>query len=417
MINRKRQTFPSNEKGMVSQSNPQGKTNRIRFMKTTLLANLKIPCSFIFFVLLVMYGGGYPQSKVEEAHQETKVIDGGMAMAHLPDSKDAVDLEDDRTRQRKLIHNKLHEYKNNLGQTVGSHEVLLSFLLSSILKEEDGLLLPEGTILDCGAQFGEQGAHYAVTSPHRKVIAMDPSPENVKTMKDRYGNLPNFEIRHGGLGREVGTMKPRDKSFEMDLNSEFPLYTLDSMYFDKGLKLALAHLDLEGLELDVLLGGLKTIRAYKPVLTVELRVHETDKTTPLLDLIDSEGYDTYVIDEPCGMPPVDLRNVLCIPRDRSVAFGTSDAFNILLRMNGIQRITSTNIAEKILPCCALGGECCQGNDLYGKDCCTEKVVQEWYKQHKESHIAPVGTLAFKGGRQQFLKEQYRLRKRQSNTTK
>ena len=206
-------------------------------------------------------------------------------------------------------------------------------------------------------------------------------------------------------------MKPRDNSFSMDMNVEFPVYTLDSMFFDKGLKLALAHLDLEGLELETLLGGLKTIRAYKPVFTVELRVHETEKTTPLLDLIAREGYDTYVIDEPCGMPPVDLRNILCIPRDRSTAFGMSDAFNILLKMKGIQRITSDDIAKVILPCCALGGECCQGNDLNGKDCCTEKVVLEWHKKHKESHEAPIGTLAFKEGRQEFLRQQYRLRKR------
>ena len=207
-------------------------------------------------------------------------------------------------------------------------------------------------------------------------------------------------------------MKPRDSSFGMDMNAEFPVYTLDSMYFDKGLKLALAHLDLEGLELDALHGGLKTIRAYKPVFTVELRVHETDKTTQLLDFIDSEGYDTYVIDEPCGMPPVDLRNILCIPRGRSVAFGTSDGFNLLLKMKGIQRITSESIAKIILPCCALGGECCQGNDLNGKDCCTEKVVLEWHKKHEETHDPPIGTLAFKEGRQEFLRQQYRLRKRQ-----
>lgn len=264
------------------------------------------------------------------------------------------------------------------------------------------MLLPkEGNILDCGAQFGEQGAHYAVTSPHRQVISMDPSPSNFQHMKDNWGSLTNFEIRQGRLGREVGTMKPRDGSFNMDLSTEIQIHTLDSMFFDKGEKLAFAHLDIEGKEFDALLGGLKTIRANKPFFTVELRVHETNKTTQLLDLIDSEGYDTYVIDEPCGTPHVDLRNILCIPREKSNNFGKSDGFILLLTMGGIQRVTSEDIAQRILPCCALGGECCPGNDLDGANCCTEKVVLEWHKNHKETFDKPIGTLAFKLGRQEF----------------
>uniref|UniRef100_A0A7S3PTX9 Methyltransferase FkbM domain-containing protein n=1 Tax=Chaetoceros debilis TaxID=122233 RepID=A0A7S3PTX9_9STRA len=426
MINRKQSGLFPSITAQGTTSSLQGKRHRKKLTPTLWVKFLSV-VSCAFFVALVCYGmkgrehlflgedADPSASLVDQAHQETNAVDSSIAAFLLPtNSKDVHNLEEDE-RARQSIHQTLHNYGRDLGQTVGTHEVLLSFLLSSILKEEDGLLLPEGTILDCGAQFGEQGAHYAVSSPHRKVISMDPSPKNVQLMKDRYGSLTNFEIRHGGLGREVGTMKPRDNSFSMDMNSEFPVYTLDSMYFDKGLKLALAHLDLEGLELETLLGGLKTIRAYKPVFTVELRVHETEKTTPLLDLIAKEGYDTYVIDEPCGMPPVDLRNILCIPRDRSTAFGTSDAFNILLKMKGIQRITSDDIAKVILPCCALGGECCQGNDLYGKDCCTESVVLEWHKKHKESHVAPIGTLAFKEGRQDFLRQQYRLRKRNRST--
>ena len=407
MIRRKGKAFPS----------PSHKTKsrdgllRSKGLLKNAWTNHKIPslfgflCCLCFGVLIIINGG----VKTFLCGNDDIVFD-----SKVTKEDHAVEPEAERARQR--IHNALHDYGgSDMKSTVGSHEVLLSFLLSGILKEEDGLLLQEGTILDCGAQFGEQGAHYAVSSPHRHVISMDPSPNNVQWMKDKYGSLSNFEIRLGGLGREVGTMKPRDNSFQMDMDTEFPVYTLDSMYFDKGLKLALAHLDLEGLELDVLLGGLKTIRAYKPVFTVELRVHETNKTTPLLDLIDSEGYDTYVIDEPCGMPPVDLRNVLCIPRDRSTAFGMSDVFNILLKMKGIQRITSGDIAKVILPCCALGEECCQGNDLNGKDCCTEQVVLEWHEKHKGSHEAPIGTLAFKEGRQEFLKQHYRLRKR--NRTK
>lgn len=312
-------------------------------------------------------------------------------------------------KARKNVHDKLHDYQDK--QRLGAHETLLTFLLSSILIEDDNLL-PEGSILDCGAQFGEQGAHYAVSSD-RKVVAMDPSPKLVQHMKDTWGFLENIEIRQGGLGLQVGTMKPRDDSFNMDIDAEFPVYTLDSMYFDKGEKLAFAHLDLEGLELDVLKGGLNTLRSNKPVFTAELRVHETEKTTPLLDFIDSLGYDVYVIDEPCGMPPMDLRNILCIPRSKSVAFGRSNGFNLLLAMDAIKRVTSKDIAEIILPCCALGGECCPGNDLNGRDCCNEEIVLEWYSKQSSATLSkPAATLGFKHGAQEFLRRQWRLRQRQ-----
>ena len=226
------------------------------------------------------------------------------------------------------------------------------------------------------------------------------------------GVVGELEVRQGGLGREVGTMKPRDKSFEIDMDSEFPIYTLDSMYFDKQELLSFAHIDIEGLEFDALQGGLKTIRANKPVFTVEIRVHETEKTKQLLDLIDEEGYDTYVIDEPCGWPHIDFRNILCIPWSRSEAFGRSNGFGLLLMMEGLKRVTSDDIAQVILPCCALGGECCEGDNLDGENCCTEEVVLNWYGKNKEAHRIPPAMLGFKQARQEFLRQQWHLRQRE-----
>lgn len=382
--------------------------NRIFICTIFLLFSLSYLVLYIQWVL-VQDSKLKADTKQTFSDKEDKVLD---LVTDEEKASSAKNEEDEREAKRaadKIHYKLLHEYRRN---GIGEHEPLSTFLISSILKDDELLLPKEGSFLDCGAQFGEQGAHYAVTSPHRKVIAMDPSPKNIQRIKDSYGSLANLEIRQGGLGREVGTMKPRDKSFEMDLNSEFQVFTLDSMFFDKGEKLAFAHLDVEGLELDALQGGVATIRANKPVFTVELRVHETNKTTPLLDFIDSLGYDTYVIDEPCGWPYVDLRNVLCIPRRKSEDFGKSDGFNLMLVMGGIQRVTSEDITQRILPCCALGGECCPGNDLDGANCCTEKMVFEWHNNNKEKLNKPVVTLGFKEGRQEFLKQQYRLRMRE-----
>ena len=159
-------------------------------------------------------------------------------------------------------------------------------------------------VVGAGAQFGEKACHLAVAAPERMVHAIDPSPSNVGKIEQQFGrHLPNLKIRAAGMGRQVGKMKARDKSFEMPVGAEFDVLTLDSMFFNKGKRLGFAHLDVEGLELDVLNGGAQTITHSKPIFTAEIRVHkEPAFTSKLLDFIDSIGYDAYVIDEVCDCP-------------------------------------------------------------------------------------------------------------------
>ena len=185
------------------------------------------------------------------------------------------------------------------------------------------LIPSEGYFLDAGMQFGEFGAHMAANAPERKVMMLDPSPTNVETAKEKYGALKNLEILPGGLGEKVGTMKARDDSFE-----EFPLYTLDSLFFERGKKLAFAHLD--GLEPDVLKGAIQTIRESKPIFTMEVRVHkDVADTDALMDFISDLGYDTIVINEVCGFDHMDYNNLLNIPISISVELMHSGTFNIL----------------------------------------------------------------------------------------
>ena len=93
-------------------------------------------------------------------------------------------------------------------------------------------------------------------------------------------------------------MKARDESFQMEVGAEFPLYTIDSLFYEKGRKLAFAHLDVEGLELDVLKGAVQTMRQSRPIFTTEVRVHkDVAYTDALMDFIFDLGYDSYVINE------------------------------------------------------------------------------------------------------------------------
>jgi FkbM family methyltransferase len=323
--------------------------------------------------------------------------------------KEFVASDESAARIRSQVHDHIHT--KMFPRVIGDHEIILVSLLGGLMREEG--LIPEGTFLDAGAQYGEQGAHYAVIAPDRQVLCLDPSPDLVEKIKAVFGKLPNLRVEQGGLGKEVGVMKPRDKYFNMDLDAEFPVYSLDSLFYDKGVKLAFAHLDVEGLELDVLKGGVQTLRADRPIFTTEVRVHDHEYTTELLNFLDQEGYDTYVINEVCGYPFMDLRNLLNIPRKMSKTFARSDTFNLLLATDSIFRVTAdedNSIFEAVYPCCALGGECCPGDDLADPSCCSEVLVDNWLEQNNINKRPPA-MVGWKSARKEFETWQYRLRAR------
>jgi len=242
---------------------------------------------------------------------------------------------------------------------------------------------------------------------------MDPSDRLVESMRKNYGELPNLRVEQGGVGKTVGTMKPRDGTFSMDMDKEFKIYTLDSLFYDKGERLGLLHLDVEGFEFDVLKGGLQTLRAYKPIMTTEVRVHkDPEYTKELLELLDTEGYDSYVINEVCGYPHMDFRNILNIPRGLSLKFSESDTANMLLATEAITRVTGNkdlSIFEAVYPCCALGGECCPGNDINANSCCSEDLVMDYVT--KNNLQKPNSMMGWHLSMVTFKTRQYHLRQR------
>ena len=307
---------------------------------------------------------------------------------------------------------------------IAEHEAILSSFIISLISENrignrNVNLIPEGSFLDAGCQFGEQAAHYAISAPDREVIALDPSTSNLEKAQRKFGDLTNLVFQQGGLGQHVGTMKVPDSSFQMPIGSEFLVYTLDSLFYDQGKKLGFAHLDLEGLELDVLKGGVSTIKTSKPLFTTEVRVHRDPQyTTDLLDFISELGYDSYVINESCGYPHMDYRNLLNIPRSKSTALRYSEVFILLHATQSLIRVPTRAEGQKtifdiVLPCCALGGACCPGSDVNAKDCCSEALLKIWLDKNKPD-INPY-TYFWKEARQEFARLGYRLRQRQKSS--
>ena len=224
---------------------------------------------------------------------------------------------------------------------------------------------------------------YDTVAPDRNVTAMDPSPFQVYRMRKTFApKLPNLKVVRAGIGKELGTGIATEEFTGMESGDKFRVETLDHLYFEQGRKLGFAHIDVEGLELDVLQGGLQTIQDSNPIFTVEVRVHKNATfTSNLLNYIDEVlAYDAYVIDEPCGYPHMDYRSLICFPRKWNTKLIFSDIFNLASATEAIFRVNAQTIFAKVYPQCALGQELCQTQNTTDATCCGESLVRKWHDQ-------------------------------------
>jgi len=102
-----------------------------------------------------------------------------------------------------------------------------------------------------------------------------------------------------------------------DSPTAFRVLRLDDMFAPSGAwaheKLAFAHFDVEGSELDVLRGAREVIARDRPVFTCEVATGMTEYAQNLLFL----GYEAYAVAEKCG-DNADCRNLICLPKDRAL---------------------------------------------------------------------------------------------------
>jgi len=265
------------------------------------------------------------------------------------------------------------------------YELILNSLVMGLLIEAR---LPPGVILDAGAQHGEFSCYIASAFQARPVIAIEMNAVNVARMNS--SSMPsNMQVLLGGLGshaRRIAPPKILKPSFQFEDVARLPnstsenaidIFTLDQLFTANSRRLGFAHLDVEGSELDVLLGAHHVLSRDRPVFTVEVHVHlSPHKTAALLQLIASHGYTTFLIEEVCG-GRYDCRNLLNIPKDRSASFVGSPMLNTLTASQRLVEVSADTIAGHAYPCCKRGGECC----LLLRNCCSQQAVTDWLNIH------------------------------------
>ena len=146
------------------------------------------------------------------------------------------------------------------------------------------------------------------------------------------------------------------------------------------------HIDVEGFEPEVLRGARGVIGRDRPLITTEIQVHNNKKgrdAASLVSAINALGYDSYLVEEICGMR-ADLRNLLNVPRSRTRAFHGSNVLDLAVASRVLIAVTNETISNHAFPCCKPGGACCPWRDSRQIStqvgCCAHFRVNEWLRR-------------------------------------
>lgn len=135
------------------------------------------------------------------------------------------------------------------------------------------------TVLDAGANIGCYSyAFLTKIGSKGKLYAFEPSNESYECLSYNLGKHPNVVLSESALGLHSGHCRVvRENnnvgmSFCEEVNSSdaVKVTTIDSLNLDA---LDFLKIDVEGDELNVLIGGYNTIKKFKPVMFIEINEH------------------------------------------------------------------------------------------------------------------------------------------------
>lgn len=249
---------------------------------------------------------------VESLHDEVRQLGGGRA-GGSPSLREAYALgvlDEIHTAQDSI------EWfeKREIGNWSFRYEDMLEFWYSKLIP-----LLP-GMIYDIGAHSGRHTRVLARLG--RPVLAFEPVPQVREKLVTVLGDAPSVTVRHEALTNRTGTghfvvnLHALEESgierrlYNDEANArlteiEVEYARLDDVH-QPGAEIAFVKIDTEGGEIDILRGGSSTLRAHRPVISVEYGFpgysrYGHDKRA-LLDLATTLGYSVvdifgYPLDE------------------------------------------------------------------------------------------------------------------------
>lgn len=171
------------------------------------------------------------------------------------------------------------------------------------------------TVFDIGANIGWYSIGLAKRNPASVIHAFEPLPATFANLSKNVelNGIQNIHINNFGFSNDNTTLRFYTSPHTSVSNSaenisgdneamvtECIVKTLDSYSFDNKVQVDVIKCDVEGAELFVYQGGLKTIEKYKPLIFTEMlrkwaatfSYHPND----IISLLNNYGYNCYIND-------------------------------------------------------------------------------------------------------------------------
>jgi FkbM family methyltransferase len=190
------------------------------------------------------------------------------------------------------------------------------------------ILTKEEVFVDCGAYTGNTIQKFLSNTNNNfdKIIAYEPSKMNFRELEKFIEKLDE-KLTHKVILHNYGIGKLKDKRFfiERGISSKFSLKTeiikqgvfINSLDEDfKMQRMTFLKLHLEGMELDAIIGGIKSIKKYRPILAITL-YHTMDGIYKIVEYLMrniEDYYYYYCLHMYCGQSSV----VYAIPKERKM---------------------------------------------------------------------------------------------------
>ena len=177
-----------------------------------------------------------------------------------------------------------------------------------------------GVFVDIGANHGQTIESILLFRPSAEIVSFEANPNLARALIKRYQAQPKIDVRPIGLASTAGAFTlyvPSYKGFVYDGLASLDRQSAETWISDKTvyrfnpakltveqvscttqtldsqkLQPSFVKIDVQGLEYDVLLGGVETMRMYEPVLLLE-ELHSDERTVKLVSEL---GYGEYMFD-------------------------------------------------------------------------------------------------------------------------
>lgn len=183
----------------------------------------------------------------------------------------------------------------------------------------------KNNIIDLGAWIGDNTIPWAKRSDAKQsvIYAIDPSKDNcefIQKMCD-HNQINNVKIFQNAISNKMETISTNYNMYHCTFvkggegRNKVDAITLDYLFENREIEnIGYIHLDVEGMEYNVILGSEKIINTFRPIITFEQHL-EIDDYSLIYYHLTSKEYIIFLIDEVLPSCRPDCRNSIAFPKE------------------------------------------------------------------------------------------------------